>query len=131
MKAELPVINCPPDCGHCCTIASCHEHEYRAILAYAKEHNVTPKRQGIQCPFWQGGCAVYPVRPHVCRVYGHSSHPMLTCPKGLNRNRTALVERMTTEYLKRGKPVRTTHEACFEQDEIEAMVQEELVGGLK
>ena len=123
---ELPVIDCPPDCGHCCTIASCKESEFRAIEQYAKENGVKPIRQGLQCPWWKNGCQVYPVRPFICRIYAHGSHPMLRCVKGLNQNRDSVIKRMENEYLSGGHPTRMTHEACFSDDEIQGILSFEL-----
>lgn len=109
----LPPMRCDAGCGKCCGIAPASPDEYRAVVRYAKEHNITPKKQGLTCPFYQGGtCAVYPVRPVMCRVFGHSED--LSCPHGYNTNvDQAIVDGMITAQ---GDPKEATmlHQALID-----------------
>lgn len=87
-------MRCDKGCGDCCGIVPAPPNEYAAVAAYAKKHGIKPKRQGITCPFYQEGtCAVYPVRPTICRVFGHV--PDLSCSRGYNTNVDAdIVDKM-------------------------------------
>jgi Fe-S-cluster containining protein len=97
-RFNLPVMQCDDGCGECCGTVLCKPHEYEAVRAYAAEHKIKPIAQGITCPWYQGGkCAVYPVRPWICRVFGHFAE--LVCPRGYNTNVPPLVQkRMNKEY---------------------------------
>lgn len=107
MKISLPIMQCDDNCGQCCGIVICKEHEYQKVVKYAADHGITPKSQGSTCPFYQQGrCQVYEVRPFVCQLFGHS--PKLTCCKGYNVNIPAITERRLTR--KYGKPDRFLHE---------------------
>jgi Fe-S-cluster containining protein len=83
---DLPEMRCDDNCGLCCGITFASEKEYQKIKDYMKEHNVFPERNhGLTCCLYQNGrCAVYPVRPLLCRVFGHTEQ--LFCPKGYNVN---------------------------------------------
>lgn len=112
------MMKCDTGCGECCGPVLCNENEYQAVIGYARNRGIVPIRQGVTCPFYQnGGCSVYEVRPHVCRLFGHT--PRLNCCKGYNTNvpegRLARIER---DYLKRGTPGRMLHEAVYSLDEI-------------
>ena len=113
LLSSLPKMRCDSECGECCTIVPVSEREIEAIREYAKLKDVVPQHNGprtIQCPFFQGGgCAVYPVRPMLCRLYGHS--PRLQCPRGYNNNVNPQQEkRINRLYLKQGS-LRTLHDA--------------------
>lgn len=116
---KLPVMQCDPECSDCCGPAFCQTHEFNRITQYAEQHGVEPVRQGLTCPFWQGGeCRVYPVRPFVCRLFGHSSR--LVCSKGYNTNITPeYEERLHAEYRQRGgEPTHCLHELVYSTDEF-------------
>jgi len=81
----LPPMRCDDGCGDCCGVVPVTETEYRAVERYAKAHGITPLDQNDTCPFFQNGtCAVYDVRPTLCRLFGHT--PGMTCPHGYNVN---------------------------------------------
>lgn len=106
-RIELPQLNCKPNCGGCCGIVACKQSEYEAVEQYAKDHNIIPKAQGGTCPFYQDGeCKVYPVRPFICKLFGHSER--LTCPHGINVNMASSLERKLNESY--GTPTRCLHE---------------------
>jgi Fe-S-cluster containining protein len=69
----------------------CKEHEYRDVKQYAAAHGIRPKEQGLTCPWYDGRCTVYDVRPFVCRMFGHV--PEMNCPRGYNVNISASAER--------------------------------------
>lgn len=101
MLLKLPVMQCDDGCGECCGVVPCTTQEYDRVVRYAEEHGIHPVAQGLTCPFYQGGkCAVYPVRPHVCQIFGHFDDPHLTCPHGYNTNVTPRRQReIEAKYL--------------------------------
>ena len=81
----LPVMQCDTNCGACCGVVPCTEGEYTAVAEYAASHGLEPVRQGMTCPWYQGGsCAVHEVRPAICRLFGHVED--MECPRGYNNN---------------------------------------------
>ncbi len=85
MLPPLPEMRCDTGCGECCGLVPASPREYMTIAVYAKLHGITPKRNGVTCPFYQEGqCSVHPVRPAICRVFGHTEK--LKCPHGYNTN---------------------------------------------
>ena len=106
-RVSLPVMQCDEGCPDCCGVVPCKENEYRDVVEYAKANGIEPISQGASCPFFQcGRCTVYPVRPWVCRFYGHS--PRMECPRGYNVNVKPEVERRFDRQY--GKPTRILHE---------------------
>lgn len=61
-----------PIVAACCTIVRARPEEAKRIRHYAREHGVQwQQNEGITCGFLQDGqCAIYPVRPWVCRAFG-------------------------------------------------------------
>ncbi len=64
-----------PVTNACCTIVRATRLEAKAIRRYAGEHDVewqvNTSGDGIRCGFLQDGmCAVYEVRPWMCRAFG-------------------------------------------------------------
>lgn len=81
LAPTLPAMQCVPGCGDCCGPVPVDQGELDAILQYAAQHHVYPAHRGLLCPYFQrGACQVYPVRPRVCRAYGHD--PGLVCAHG-------------------------------------------------
>ena len=60
------------------------------------------------CPFLQRdekglcSCAIYDVRPQVCRKFGHGGHPLLQCPHDPNTDKQA-IDTKINEVLNRLK----------------------------
>lgn len=95
MLPPLPEMQCDIGCGKCCGPVPASPKEYMAIAVYSKMHGITPKRNGVTCPFYQEGqCAVHEVRPGICRIFGHSEN--LECPQGYNVN---VEEDIIREYV--------------------------------
>lgn len=81
--------NCK-NCGDCCGVIPANTAEMLAIREYLKDH---PEAQRLaiaqsnwleQCPFRDTGakkCAIYPVRPLICRLYGVTGG-IMQCPHG-------------------------------------------------
>lgn len=66
---------------------------------YAAEHAIEPRDQGLTCPWYQDGCcAVHPVRPALCRLFGHV--PQMTCCNGHNVNIGGALLRKWHEKIK-------------------------------
>ena len=108
-KVSLPVLpemQCDKGCGECCGPVLCKQHEYDRVVEYAQQNGIEPKRQGETCPWYQdGGCKVYPVRPFICRLFGHSED--LVCSRGYNVNIPKLLEKRATASY--GKPETLLH----------------------
>src|SRR5271157_424213 len=84
----LPSMQCDDGCGACCGLVPATETEFRRVERYIKEHNITPVEYNDgTCPLYQNGkCTVYPVRPLICQLFGHSEDPMMQCIHGYNVN---------------------------------------------
>jgi len=122
MSLDLPMMKCDSGCSDCCGPVLCQEDEFLSVTGYARNRGIEPVRQGLTCPFYQGGtCQVYPVRPLVCRLFGHAEN--LTCSRGYNTNiperRLASINR---DYFRRGTPDRLLHEAAYSLDEIAGVI---------
>jgi Fe-S-cluster containining protein len=106
----LPPMRCDEGCGACCGVAPVTETEFRRIERYVKDHGITPIRHDDddeQCPLYQDGkCTVYPVRPLICRIFGHTER--LTCERGYNVDVPQReIDRMVGAN---GRPTRVLHE---------------------
>ena len=121
----LPIMQCDPNCGECCGPVFCNRDELDRVKQYAKQHGVEPLRQGITCPFYQGGtCAVHPARPFICKLFGHS--PNLVCSRGYNRNVTADYEtELMQQYERKGRSNFMLHELCYSEPEILGILEAE------
>lgn len=81
----LPVMQCDTNCGECCGVVPCTDAEFSAIAEFSKLRGIKPTKQGLTCPWYQGGCCVvHEVRPALCRLFGHV--PSMQCSKGYNVN---------------------------------------------
>lgn len=128
MSHKLPIMQCDPGCGECCGPALCTEQEYQQVVGYARNRGIEPLRQGMTCPFYQGGtCSVYEARPFVCRLFGHSEK--LTCCRGYNVNIPARREQqLRRDYEKRGPTTRFLHEAAYTMGELTELIVREVEG---
>jgi Fe-S-cluster containining protein len=106
----IPSMHCDADCGECCGVVPATETEFRRVQRFIEEQGIVPVEQSDgTCPFYQnGGCAIYLVRPLVCRLFGHSADPLMTCPRGYNVN---VAERDVVRMLTaNGKTTHVLHE---------------------
>ena len=100
---------------------------FKAITAYAACHNITPIRQGLTCPWHQNGCcAVYEVRPFICRRFGHTQN--LLCRHGgkftLWSPGKARSELARERELARTSGIVYLHQACYSNKEIAQMLSD-------
>jgi Fe-S-cluster containining protein len=83
LYAAIPSVPCPPGCITCCKkfgIPSRTSEEDARIRAYLKEQGINGRVNDFElsegdhtCPYvTTKGCAIYPVRPFICRLYGTS-----------------------------------------------------------
>ena len=87
------------------------------MVRYARFNGIRPRAQGVTCPWFQEGrCAVHPVRPRVCQLFGHSEK--LLCKHGYNVN---LPERKVRRELNRKRPETNLHEVLGPGEGLRAM----------
>lgn len=76
---NIPAHSNCVNCGACCGPVPAQPEEVRRIRAFIKEHPEVlevvedSETSGLYCPFrdWHKRlCAVYPVRPMMCRLFG-------------------------------------------------------------
>jgi Fe-S-cluster containining protein len=118
----IPSMHCDTDCGECCGVVPATETEFRGIQRFIAEHGILPAAHTDgTCPFYQnGGCMVHPVRPLVCRLFGHSADPLMTCPRGYNVN---MPERDAVRMLTaNGKTTHVLHELAPNWQDIAHMI---------
>ncbi len=118
----IPSMRCDRGCGECCGVVPATETEFRGIERFIRERGIVPAAHvDGTCPFYQsGGCAVYPVRPLVCRLFGHSVDPLMTCTRGYNVN---VPEREAVRTLRaNGATTHVLHELAPNWDDIAHMI---------
>ena len=118
----IPSMRCDTHCGQCCGVVPATETEFRAIERHIEQHAVVPAAHTDgTCPFYQAGqCAIHSVRPLVCRLYGHSVDPLMTCPRGYNVN---MPERDVVRMVRaNGKPMHVLHELAPNWNEIKHLI---------
>lgn len=94
LYALIPDFICQPGCTECCKECPGPSRlpiEEDRIRRYVTENKIIlPRDSGSVCPYVvSNGCAIHPVRPFICRLYGTS--PNYPCRLGV-------------------KPVRVLHE---------------------
>ena len=82
---KVPAFECREGCSDCCGPVDWPPIEGYNIMQYLKKHDIEPRMtiiKGIEdlCPYWEGKCIIYPVRPLICRQYGVSDMHFLKCP---------------------------------------------------
>jgi Fe-S-cluster containining protein len=125
----IPSMHCDADCGECCGVVPTTETEFRGIQRFIEEHGILPAAHTDgTCPFYlNGGCAVHPVRPLVCRLFGHSADPLMTCPRGYNVN---IPERDAVRMLTaNGKTTHVLHELAPNWQDIAHMIPRRAIPG--
>ena len=106
-KLDLERADCG-ECGRCCQsppfLMTTSDLEYQLVMSYIREHALPfslqfipcspdhgDKREGYlswTCPLYtsKGGCAVYPVRPFACRIFGPLAQEPITFPYCVFKN---------------------------------------------
>jgi Fe-S-cluster containining protein len=127
----FPSMQCDNGCGECCGLVPATEEEFSRIKTFIKIKKIVPKDNGITCPFFENTCKVYPVRPLICRVFGHDDDPRATCPRGYNVN---LPKGAVRKMLRRsGEAKRWLHEFLpdFDGEKLMVLVEDEISGGTR
>jgi len=84
-KFKLPKMQCDDGCGGCCGVVPVTEKEFEVVIKYILENEITPIDNGVNCPLYMNGkCSIYPVRPLLCKLFGHTD--AMKCPRGYNVN---------------------------------------------
>lgn len=121
----FPEMRCDRGCGECCGIVPTSRVEADAVRDYAAANGIKPVAQGTTCPWYQnGGCAVYPARPFICKAYGHVE--AMRCPRGYNTNipprrEADLMRAYVLETNKHGDAL--LHEAVYSTEELLSIVE--------
>lgn len=100
-RVDLPVMTCVPGCGDCCGPVPITAKERDTIRDYISKLGITPRYTDyLTCPFFQeGSCQVYPVRPLVCSIFGHTRK--MSCPNGCNK---FVPEKITHQMMRENGP---------------------------
>lgn len=102
LDIKVPKMQCDEHCGGCCGPVACSETEADLIRQFCEDNGVVLQNgDPLTCGFYQKGrCAIYPVRPFLCRLFGHV--PGMVCVHGYNRNITKEKERkLMSRYLQK------------------------------
>jgi Fe-S-cluster containining protein len=83
---EIPNFACKPGCSECCGIAPIAPVEFANISEWIALNGVETRlltTDLLTCPYVVNDrCAIYPVRPTFCRLFGAVDDEMLRCPDG-------------------------------------------------
>jgi len=84
-RIEIPSFPCERGCTDCCGRILVAADEWERIVEYLRARGLPVltlnERDPTKCPYSQEGrCAIYEVRPLICRLYG--TFEGMRCPKG-------------------------------------------------
>jgi Fe-S-cluster containining protein len=83
---QIPEAKCRANCGQCCGILFPALSEIRNIKKWCFVHHVEYRdftmEPDADCPYLttEKKCAIYPVRPFLCRILGATTDKRMTCP---------------------------------------------------
>jgi Fe-S-cluster containining protein len=78
---KIPAFHCKDGCTDCCGVI---------FFSASEWDQVTEKRQAtsLDCPYIEKGkCGIYEQRPYICRLFGSTDHPTLSCHHGCKPDR--------------------------------------------
>lgn len=89
---SIPSFDCKAGCHDCCGPVPFTKKERDAAISrrplvhfeeFGDRWMPSAALLSFTCPFLEvDGCAIYSDRPMICRVFGASDDPKLTCPHG-------------------------------------------------
>lgn len=81
---ELPEIDCQGECTDFCGVAPYGPHEDEFIREEEDMGALPEPDADLTCNQLteDGRCAIHPVRPLICRLYGLVKDPRMRCPHG-------------------------------------------------
>lgn len=83
LYARLPRIVCQRQCQEACGPVLMSRLEWIRVLRSPAGRRTLRGADALTCPMLRhGGCAVYAVRPLICRLYGLVEDPRMRCPFG-------------------------------------------------
>lgn len=103
------------------------------FLAQHDENNVIPITKDLHCPFLKAdyGCAIYNVRPWVCRVFGIGGHKCLSCPylkpngnKRDKKERDMMVQENNDNLVRIAKNINMVGKLLSEGKSVEEIVKQ-------
>ena len=81
LYAALPRITCQRQCQEACGPVLMSRVEWLRVLRHPRGRKTM--QADLTCPMLRdGGCAVYQIRPLICRLYGLMEDPRMRCPFG-------------------------------------------------
>lgn len=94
---QIPAMKCQQGCTDCCGAVPFTKTELKRIKVQR-----LPIVVGQSCPYAQNGtCVIYEDRPFICRLFGTTEEPMMTCPKGCGPEKKLTAkqaEALTADY---------------------------------
>lgn len=108
----IPKFKCIEGCTDCCgpVPASREEKRKAPLLAGTADQIENLVDENViawcaMCPYArpEHGCAIYEDRPFICRLFGTSEHPHLTCHHGCGSEKKFTLEQtaqLTARYMK-------------------------------
>lgn len=132
LYAELPTIACQRKCESSCgpiLMSRIEDERITKKLGYEPVMTLDPTNpRSFRCPMLRDGlCAVYAIRPMLCRLWGIVE--TLPCPWGCKPEPRYLSHREGLVMLKRAEELGTPEEAAqarLEREHLEAMPEETL-----
>lgn len=109
LYSEIPTFKCVEGCTACCGPTPSTKEERRAapLLAHAYSQVENFVNESVlswcsTCPYARpgNGCAIYADRPFLCRLFGTSEDPKLTCTKGCGPEKK-FTQRQTDQLMLR------------------------------
>lgn len=100
---QIPSFKCKPSCTDCCGPVPLSPWEAEQLGIPGQK--LTPTKPGtLRCTFAsETGCTVYDKRPMLCRLFGTTDHPLMTCPHGCRPKKLltkAKASRLTNQHYK-------------------------------
>ena len=94
LYAQIPLVrDCIPGCTDCCGPVPFSKQEAAAAFRQTGRSPFFRHGRRLACGYAvKGRCAIYEVRPLICRLVAASQDPTLKCPYGIKADRPLSIE---------------------------------------